>query len=373
MANEVYLLTHDGLSQVVSARAATRFLDKALESKGLSPDSVTTENMREILQGPILRELRQILPKDGVERSIKQISRNLRKQAEKVAEQMLAANASAPVAVSSSNLPSVSGDVLITGEDEVEAFTSEGVSAEQAYTARQDDTTSQDYNQVLNYDAAEADLGIVSHSVPLGPEAFENSSFDVPAFDTQSFETPTFDTSAGLAGVLPAYPADSRLVASQATESASVSTASQVKADSTAQPVTSQSMTAQPDVKVQAVKVQAAQSEYDPEVLAAMLVKFAQLDNVKVVAAVKPTGDISMSRGSGFDVDALSRLGSLGIKLLSRGRTIRSYYLSQSRYQLFLFPLYTNTSLSQTLIVVGSSDVNVGDVFSVRSQLQEDL
>jgi hypothetical protein len=337
MANEVYLLTHDGLSQVVSARAATRFLDKALESRGFSPDSVTSEDMREILQGPILRELRQILPKDGVERSLKQISRNLRKHAEKVAEQMLAvANAPVMSTLSSGNLPSVSGDVLITGEDEAEPFTPEGTPAD----------SQQDYHQVVHYNAAEADLGIVSHSVPLESEAFEGSSFDVPAFDTQSFEAPTFDTSAGLLGALPSYPPVNN--ANQ-----QVSTVQQVKPES--------------------VKAKPAASEYDPEMLAAMLVKFAQLDNVKVVAAVKPSGDISMSRGSGFDVDALSRLGSLGIKLLSRGRTIRSYYLSQSRYQLFLFPLYTNTTLSQTLIVVGSSDVNVGDVFSVRSQLQEDL
>jgi hypothetical protein len=96
-----------------------------------------------------------------------------------------------------------------------------------------------------------------------------------------------------------------------------------------------------------------------------MLVKFAQLENVKVVAAVRPNGEISMARGTGFDLDALSRIGSLGLKLLSRGRSIRSYYLSNNRYQLFMFPLF-----SHTLIVVGSSEVNVGEVFSTLSHLE---
>jgi hypothetical protein len=334
MANEVYLLTHDGLSQMVSARAATRFLDKALEAKGYSSDSVSSEDMREILQGPILRELRQILPKDGVERSIKQISRNLRKQAEKVAEDMLAiANASASsmsnLPGSSSGLPSVSGDVLLTGEDEV------------------------DPEQVMGYAAAEADLGIVSHSSPLE---------DAQAFDTGEVEA-ALEQALYSTAVIPA--------AIEVAPAASVNAGAPVNPGALLNPV-APSSEERPNVvattEAVQVKTKPAQSEYSPEDLAKMLVKFAQLENVKVVAAVKANGEISMSRGSGFDVDALSRLGSLGIKLLSRARAIRSYYLSQSRYQLFMFPL-----ANQTLIVVGSSEVNVGDVFSVRSHLEEDL
>jgi hypothetical protein len=160
MANEVYLLTHDGLSQMVSSRVATRFLEKAMEAKGYSADTVSSEEMREILQGSILRELRQILPKDGVERSIKQITRSLRKQAEKVAEAALAmANAPASsMTKSSGNLPSVagvSGDVLLMD----------------------DETPHPD--QALTYSDAAEDLGIVSHSSPLE---------DAHAFDTGEVE-----------------------------------------------------------------------------------------------------------------------------------------------------------------------------------------
>jgi hypothetical protein len=169
MANEVYLLTHSELSQVVSSRVATRFLDKALDAKGYSPDSVSSEEMREILQGPILRELRQILPKDGVERSIKQITRNLRKQSEKVAEAALAvAIASASDGLRRS-LPTVSGDILLTDEDEEELPSPE---------------------QVLNFEEATDDLGVVQHSSPLE---------DDQAFDTSEVE-------AALANVLDAAP-----------------------------------------------------------------------------------------------------------------------------------------------------------------------
>jgi hypothetical protein len=310
MANEVYLLTHDGLSQMASSRVATRFLDKALDAKGYSADSVSSEEMREILQGPILRELRQILPKDGVERSIKQISRNLKKQAEKVAEAALAvASASASDGFrGSSNLPRVSGDVLLTDDD--------------------DELPSPE--NVLNFAEATDDLGVIQHASPLE---------DKGAFDTSEVE-------AALANVLDAAPEESMPVVSPIVH--------EVK---------------QPEVPAASpVKTKRLQAELSPEVLAKMLVNFAQLENVKIVAAVRPNGEVSMARGSGLDVDALSRLGSLGIKLLSRGRTIRSYYLSNSRYQLFLFPL-----ASHTLIVVGSSEVNVGEVFNTRSQLESHL
>jgi hypothetical protein len=303
MANEVYLLTHSELSQMVSSRVATRFLDKALDAKGYSSDSVTSEEMREILQGPILRELRQILPKDGVERSIKQITRNLRKQAEKVAEAALAvASASASDDLRSS-MPSVSGDVLLVDDE--------------------DELPSPEH--ILNFEAPD-DLGVIQHS-PLE---------DKGAFDTSEVE-------AALANVLDATPETSTPVVIPGSNEVN-----------------------QPETRP--IKTNRLQVEHGPEELAKILVNFAQLENVKLVAAVRPNGEVSMARGSGLDVDALSRLGSLGLKLLSRGRTIRSYYLSNSRYQLFLFPLP-----SHTLIVVGSSEVNVGEVFNTLATLESRL
>jgi hypothetical protein len=338
MANEVYLLTHDGLSQMVSSRVATRFLEKALETKGYSADTVSSEEMREILQGSILRELRQILPKDGVERSIKQITRSLRKQAEKVAEAALAV-ATAPASnmvKSSTHLPpvaSVSGDVLLTDDDETP-------SPDQAFT----------------YSDGAEDLGIVKHASPLE---------DSHAFDTGEVE-------AAIASALNLE--DNKMVQDSVIQD-SVIQDSAIQEDA-AQASHESAPIATSEPTIQAVTSVAAsialkhppQQPLEPETLARMLVKFAQLEHVKVVAAMRPNGDISMARGTGFDLDALSRIGSLGLKLLSRGRTIRSYYLSNSRYQLFMFPL-----ASHTLIVVGSSEVNVGEVFNTLSQLEEEV
>jgi hypothetical protein len=329
MANEVYLLTHDGLSQMVSSRVATRFLEKAMEAKGYLADTVSSEEMREILQGSILRELRQILPKDGVERSIKQIARSLRKQAEKVSEAALAvANAPASsTSKSSENLPSVSsvsGNVLLTEDDE---------------TPHPD--------QALTYSDASVDLGIVSHSSPLE---------DAHAFDTGEVEAAiasalSFDDSEEI---------QNSVVQDDGPVTSQVKPSSAAQSENVVQKIVPSSIPTSP-VPTSPVFAQ----ELDPETLAKMLVKFAQLENVKVVAAMRPNGEISMARGSGFDLDALSRIGSLGLKLLSRGRSIRSYYLSNSRYQLFMFPL-----ASHTLIVVGSSEVNVGEVFSILSHLK---
>ncbi|MGL4611820.1 MAG: hypothetical protein ACRCYY_19435 [Trueperaceae bacterium] len=317
MANEVYVLTHDGLSQMVSSRVATRFLDKALETKGYSANSVSSEEMREILQGSILRELRQILPKDGVERSIKQITRTLRKHAETVTQ----SSSSTPSRITTPSVsmpPSVTparlSDLLLPNEN--------------------DKPNPED---VLDYDDAAQDLGIVNHSSPLE---------DRYAFNTAEVEA----------------------AIDQALQPSPQEQGNEELLDTEEQPQQHHITTGLPITT--ALPVQSAfmkpSRELDSETLHHMLVQFAQLDHVKVIAAVRPNGEISQSRGNGFDLDALSRLGSLGIKLLSRGRSIRSYFLSSSNYQLFLFPLG-----SHTLIIVGSHEINVGEVFNTLSQLTD--
>jgi hypothetical protein len=350
MANEVYLLTHDGLSQMVSSRAATRFLDKALEAKGYSPDSVSSEEMREILQGSILRELRQILPKDGVERSIKQIARSLRKQAEKVAEALLAVT-NAPASNSNvSNLSpiTISGDVLLMDDDDVPPVEPLSTIENAAYSSDADG------------------LGIIHHSSPLeDSQAFDTSEVEAALASLLHDDSPTTPIAA-----LQSTPSRSIGVNGTGVNSIGVNSVGLTDSARVTEVILPQvtSLSETNPANPATLKPDDKPKDLSPESLAKMLVKFAQLDHVKVVAAVRPNGEISMARGSGFDVDALSRLGSLGIKLLSRGRVIRSYYLSHSRYQLFMFPLP-----SHTLIVVGSSEVNVGEVFNTLSQLEEEV
>ncbi len=112
MANEVYLITHDSLSNIVSARAATRVLEKALKHKGFTPETISQQQMRDILVGPVLKELQLILPSDGVKRTIQQITRLL--ESNKKAESKVEAN---PLDVESIEEPEQDFKLLNDAED----------------------------------------------------------------------------------------------------------------------------------------------------------------------------------------------------------------------------------------------------------------
>lgn len=70
MPNEVFLRTHDGLAGMVSARAATKVLEDALRSTGTTAEAVTLQQMTAMLQGPVLRDLERILPREGLKRNL---------------------------------------------------------------------------------------------------------------------------------------------------------------------------------------------------------------------------------------------------------------------------------------------------------------
>jgi len=77
MPNEVYAVTHEALSALVSHRAATRVLDAALEATGTDPDRVTVRAMRRLLAGRVRRELSATLPSPGLTLSLKRIADDL--------------------------------------------------------------------------------------------------------------------------------------------------------------------------------------------------------------------------------------------------------------------------------------------------------
>ena len=98
------------------------------------------------------------------------------------------------------------------------------------------------------------------------------------------------------------------------------------------------------------------------------MLRFAGLEEVKLVAAFGPKGEPSHARGGGFDLDALARFGLMTLTLLRRSGRVRAYYLAHSLHQLFLLPLG-----GSTLIVVGTPELNVGSVFGALSTLEEEL
>lgn len=299
MANEIYLKTHDGLSALISSKAASRMLDSALRSKGHSSETVSHSQMREVLLGPVFKELRTILPSDGVERSLKILISELKRTSQ--------------VAVALAEKP-------------------------QAAAA-------------------------VAHE-----------------FNTAELRTPISDAPAEVATLLPQTQADATVEAAVSplasltntpaqgatvTESAVGAAATPGVTISVRQSVATTAEAAAEDsgAAVQSVASEFQLSEADLETV---LVTFAKLEYVRMVAAIRASGEVALSRGGGVDVAALSRLGLTGMRLLERSGQLRSYYLAYSEGQLFIFPLG-----AFTLIIIGTVDVNLGSVFATLTKLKE--
>ena len=104
------------------------------------------------------------------------------------------------------------------------------------------------------------------------------------------------------------------------------------------------------------------------EALNGAILTFAQLDNVKLIAAFDAAGKSVVSRGDGFDLAALSRLSGMALKLLGKSGVLRSYYLAHSEGQLFLFP-----HGGYTLMVIGNAELNLGLVFTTLQKLKEEM
>jgi hypothetical protein len=294
MANQVYEVTHEGLSAVISAKAATKVLRKAIESQGFDAKSITGSEMRNVLMGPVLKELTGILPKDGVERTLKGIIKTLKKQAKEVKEAAQAENIADQV------VPEAPGINQVETNDEEVPVSANVLLIEEAETS------------------SEHEISNLAESIQEGP-----------------------------------FPTNADVESSHSSDSSVVAGARGITSESLAMLETPPPQTPR---------------TYSQEDLNQFLMRFAQVEHIKIVAIVQSNGTILHSRGSGFDLAAISRLGSMGLKLLSRGRTIHSFYLSHQKGQLFLFPL-----ADHTLIVVGNSEVNVGEIFSTLSTLEESI
>ncbi len=109
-------------------------------------------------------------------------------------------------------------------------------------------------------------------------------------------------------------------------------------------------------------------SPLDKSVLEEITLQFAQLEHVKLVAAIRQKGEVVISRGSGIDLEMFSRVGLIGLRLLQRGGVLRSYYLSHSCGQLFLLVFGQDI-----VLVMGTSELNVGAVFANMLAIKENL
>lgn len=247
MANEIYQHTHQGLSRLVSARAATRLLEQALKRQRTSADEVSAEKMGELLVGPVYRELRGALPRAGLKRHLKWLAARLR--------------AVKPVE-----------------EERLREIVTFDPSSPPPAPARSE--------------AADVEMGVESsNGQAVAPIAFVEEE----------------------------------------AESA-------------------------PPVKLPS------------ETLHHIALQFAQLEHVKLVAAVRQSGEVVVSRGTAPHLEALYRYGPTALRLLRRTGRVRSYYLVHTEGQLFLLPFQDDT-----LILIGTTELNLGAVFTTLMKVEEEL
>ena len=318
MANDVYTMTHDGLASLVSAKAATQLLERALQIKGFRPESVSRQEMKAVLLGPVIRELEGILPKAGVERNLKRIYMSLPRSQSDVSRR-------ARRVISS---PEVRSPVFEDAEDSVEAFDIDKTEVDKAQVGAAFETSAERNLSELAMAAARVDALAAT-----SPETASDAFSGVPKWD----ESGSNDWSPE--PVVAAAPASPPVVPSSASPAKK-----------------------RPKAAPRRLFVSSE------EELGEVVLKFAKLENARMVMGMRSSGDIVLSRGSAEDLDAIARLGALGLKLLGRSGDIRSYYLAHSRSQLFLFPLG-----DYALTVIGTHDLNLGEVFSTLSMLEEDV
>lgn len=93
------------------------------------------------------------------------------------------------------------------------------------------------------------------------------------------------------------------------------------------------------------------------------VLQMAAIDSITLVAAVRQSGQVEFSRGSG-DVDSLARLGMLALSLLKKNGPLRMFYLALEDSGLLLFPYG-----SDALLLTGKADLNVGAVVTAFDDL----
>lgn len=333
MANSIYLTTHDGLTGLVSARAASKALSAALREQGSSPDTVSFEQMKVILLGPVRQEFVSILPPAGLERSLKQLLSRLKE------------------------LPPPEPEKLSVGlpKDET-SKKADGISPKETLEERD--------ARIFQTLAFVESPGPGTHT-PAPLEAVQVKSASPAAVLIRELLEEETEESEAVAGDVVEIAAEAEAVEVEAiADEADEVETNEVEADETeATDPEPAEQTATPVAKVSVQSVQKISREALNEVVLA----FAQLDNVKLVAAFTQTGKSVVSRGGGFDLDALSRLSGMALKLLGKSGALRSYYLAHSGGQLFLFP-----HGGYTLMVIGNAELNLGLVFTTLQKLKEE-
>lgn len=311
MANAVFVYTEDALATLVSPRAAKRVLEEALTTANDTPDTVSVAVMQALLTGYIRFELEQMLPREGLQGQLEQLSVRLVHVQDTTADVEAAADAEVTADAGSSEVAGSSKDA---GSNEI----------------------ANDANRAV------ADLAEFTRTASAAKKApADASSANTSSVHAGQASSKANHSSKANPGNLPAAMwKDQFAVANKAARLKGIT-----MADST--------------------KTKLTLSEAQLE---SIVMRFAQVEHAKLIAAVRENGTIVTSRGAGVDLNSLSRFGLMGLRLLERSGELRSYYLAHSQGQLFLFCFGKDT-----VIMLGSSDINVGTVFATLSSVKESL
>ncbi len=325
MANEVYTRALGGVQRLVSAKAASRALGNALKAKGETPDTVDAEVMSRILTGPILSEFETILPREGLKRQLRSLAASLRKNFPKAAPEPVAEPAVevAEVEVSAEDVHEED-----TYENKASAPVSEqGTDPGFVYQTKALSEVPESLDLIFAVTSSSVKLPQppeheVKRAEPISSAVLEPDVLEIPE---EPFELPEEFFSHVPEADAPASP---ELAASAPVP--------------TSEPL--------------------SQAQLETAVL-----RLAQLEQVKFVAALRSSGEVAAKRGSGIDVDALAQLGLIGLKLLRRSGPLQTYYLAHTQGQLFLLSIGDDT-----LALVGTPELNVGAVFNTFAKLKEE-
>jgi hypothetical protein len=286
MANAVFVYTEDALATLVSPRAAKRVLEEALKTANDTPDTVSVAVMQALLTGYVRFELEQMLPREGLQGQLEQLSARLVRVQDTTSE-------TAVVAETAASASDVTNDTNRAAADLAE-FTRTASAVKKA----------------------PADAGTATAHTEQASSKPNRGNLPVAMWKDQFAVA---NKAARLKGITMADSTETKQTLSEAQ-------------------------------------------------LESIVMRFAQVEHAKLIAAVRENGTIVTSRGAGVDLNSLSRFGLMGLRLLERSGELRSYYLAHSQGQLFLFCFGKDT-----VIMLGSSDINVGTVFATLSSVKESL
>lgn len=308
MANEIYLRTHGALANLVSGRAATRMLRDALRSAGTDPERVSAAEMNDLLTTSVLDDLEAILPRDGIKRAFSPLIGDLRERADRDRRGRTDACDGA-----SNDASNDASGAAPNGAATGEAFAE--TAAARAPTAAEGGTPDLEVDTIVPSERASA--------------------------ASQRQEDPATDPAPD-----PPEPAGAAPTAPNGAPNGPTPAASTIPIAPTA---------ARPAPTPEAALQEA-------------VMRFAHLDHVTFVAAVRRGGRVVYSRGGGVDADALARRAASCLALIRRAGSLTTFTLQTGDAVLVLAPMGDDL-----VVVVGTPNLNLGAVFTARSALQEEL